>query len=181
VGGAHVRGSQRVARDEEIPPQDAPAGERGGYGDRHGREHKAAAHVLGQGTEEVGAGSGPAASGTDPFNEQPTPPGRPSSEIHTATRTFFNGLGYSPKSRCRILHRSPSRATRMASGGCHAPCAESTVVVLNEDAGRQIGPYRIAAGPGFLCRQAAPPRCVLHKTPRETGAWAPFGGAQAVG
>src|SRR5215203_5779779 len=89
--------------------------------------------------------------------------------------------GSSPKSRCRILHRSPSRATRMASGGCHAACAESTVVVLHEDAGRQIGPYRIAAGPGFLCRQAAPPRCVLHKTPRETGAWAPFGGAQAVG
>jgi hypothetical protein len=42
-----------------------------------------------------------------------------------------------------------------------------------EDAGRQIGPYRIAAGPGFLCRQAAPPRCVLHKTPHETGAAAP--------
>src|SRR5215203_7483568 len=62
--------------------------------------------------------------------------------------------GSSPKSRCRILHRSPSRATRMASGGWHAACAESTVVVLHEDAGRQIGPYRIAAGPGFLCRQA---------------------------
>jgi hypothetical protein len=28
----------------------------------------------------------------------------------------------------------------MASGGCHAACAESTVVVLHEDAGRQIGP-----------------------------------------
>ena len=69
--------------------------------------------------------------------------------------------------------QSPSRATRMASGGCHAACAESTVVVLHEDAGRQIGPYRIAAGPGFLRRQAAPPRCVLHKTPRETGAAAP--------
>jgi hypothetical protein len=46
----------------------------------------------GGGTEEVGAGSCPAASVTDPFSEQPTPPGRPSSEIHTAPRTFFNGL-----------------------------------------------------------------------------------------
>ena len=46
-------------------------------------------------------------------------------------------------------------------------------MVLHEDAGRQIGPYRIAAGPGLTCRQAAPPRCVLHKTPRETGAAAP--------
>jgi hypothetical protein len=86
-----------VARDEEIPPQDAPAGERRGVIDRHGTEHKATAHVLGQGTEEVGAGSSPAASGTDSFSERPTPPGRPSSEIHTAPRTFFNGLGFSSK------------------------------------------------------------------------------------
>ena len=75
----------------------ALAGERGGYGDRRGTEHKATAHVLGQGTEEVGAGRGPAASGTDPFGEQPTPPGKPSSEIHTAPRTFFNGLAQKAK------------------------------------------------------------------------------------
>jgi transposase len=97
AGGAHVRGSQRVARDEALPSQEALAGERGGYGDRRGTEHKATAHVLGQGIEEVGAGRGPAASGTDLLGEWPTPPAQPSSEIHTAPRTFFNGLGCSPK------------------------------------------------------------------------------------
>jgi hypothetical protein len=43
-------------------------------------------------TEETGAGRGPAGSGTDPFGERQAPPGQPSSEIHTAPRTFFNGL-----------------------------------------------------------------------------------------
>jgi hypothetical protein len=47
------------------------------------------------------------------------------------------------------------------------------VVVPDKDAGRRIGPYRIAAEPGFLCRQAVPLRCVLHKTPCETGDAAP--------
>src|SRR5215218_5037497 len=34
--------------------------------------------------------------------------------------------GYSPKSRCRILHRSPSRATRKASEGPHTAGATTT-------------------------------------------------------
>ena len=54
-----------MARDKALQAQEALAGEFRGYGDRRGPKRKAAAHVLGQGTEEVGADSGPAASGTD--------------------------------------------------------------------------------------------------------------------
>ena len=79
-----------MARHEEVQAQDALAGERGGYGDSHGTEHKATAHVLGQGTAEVGADGGPAASGAVLFGEQPTFAEQPSSEIHTAPREFFN-------------------------------------------------------------------------------------------
>lgn len=81
-----------MARDEEVQAQEALAGERRGAGEGRGTEHKAIARFLGQGTEEVGTGSGPAASGTHPFSEQPTPTGKPSSEIHTAPRAFFNRL-----------------------------------------------------------------------------------------
>jgi hypothetical protein len=81
-----------VARDEALQAQEALASKRGGYGDRRGTEHKATAHVLGQGTEEAGAGRGPAASGTDPFGERRTPPRWPSFEIRTAPRGFFDTL-----------------------------------------------------------------------------------------
>src|SRR5215208_4162928 len=107
-----------------------------------------------------------------------------SSALGVSEATLFTGvrgIGILRSSDAGSCIEPPLRAARMASGGCHAACEESTVMVLHEDAGSQIGPYRIAAGPGFLCRQAAPPRCVLHKTPRETGAAAPPKGAQAVG
>jgi hypothetical protein len=87
-----VRGGQGVARDEALQAQEALAGERRGDGEGCGTEHKAAARLLGQRTEETGAGRGPVASGTDPFGERPAPPGQPSSEIHTAPCAFFNGL-----------------------------------------------------------------------------------------
>ena len=94
-----------MARDEALQAQEALASKRGGYGDRRGTEHKATAHVLGQGTEEAGAGRGPAASGTDPFGERQTPPRWPSFEIRTAPRGFFNTLGCYPKFVFGFLHR----------------------------------------------------------------------------
>ena len=72
--------------------KEALAGESRGYGDRRGPKRKAAAHVLGQGTEEVGAGSGPAASGTDLSSAVGTldePSHRRSQRI---PREFFNTL-----------------------------------------------------------------------------------------
>jgi hypothetical protein len=87
-----------VARDETLQAKDALAGERRGADDRRGTEHKATAHVLGQGTEEVGAGSGPPTSGTCPFSEHPTPQVRPSpgtAPLQTGFSTRWGEIGRS--------------------------------------------------------------------------------------
>jgi hypothetical protein len=112
-----------VASDEEVPSQEALAGERRGVGDRRGPKRKAAAHVLGQGTEEVGAVSGPAAWGTYPFGERPTFGEPSSSEIHTtlasfSTRRGILGSGYT----LSCIDRRPSdlRCAQSASGTLRA-------------------------------------------------------------
>jgi hypothetical protein len=93
VGGADVRRTQGVARDEEVQAQEALAGERRSAGDGRGTEHKAAAHSPGQGTEEVGTGSGSATSGTYHFGERPTFEEPSSSEIHTTLASFSTCWG----------------------------------------------------------------------------------------
>ena len=47
---------------------------------------------------------------------------------------------YSPKLRCRVLHKPPIRGPRMASAGLHAACRSLHLVAAHEDAGRRIAP-----------------------------------------
>ena len=53
VGGADVRGSQRVARDEEVPAQDALAGERGGLVIAAGQNIKRLLDFSGRGPRKL--------------------------------------------------------------------------------------------------------------------------------
>jgi hypothetical protein len=116
VGGADIRRGQGVARHEEVSPQEALAGERRGAGDRRGPKRKAAARVLGQGTEEVGAGRGPAASGTDLSSAVGTldePSHRRSQRI---PRELFNTLPSSEnQSRCLQTTDHPDQGSEDAN------------------------------------------------------------------
>src|SRR5829696_4437178 len=63
MGGAFVRRSQRLARDEKVPLEKAREGEHRSVADRLGSECEAAAHLRGAQTEETGTGSSPAPAG----------------------------------------------------------------------------------------------------------------------
>jgi hypothetical protein len=63
-----------------------------------------------------------------------------------AQRTYQQAIhltswkGNSANFVCRIVHRSPVRAARVASAGHHAAWVRSTVVVGDEDARKRILP-----------------------------------------